>query len=165
MPLCGVGCHCQLLSAGNDSCQLLSCRHPGWWVRSSLPTNPHTRAADAKFERLALSGPPACVETLSCSLIREALRHADCLSVFDGAPLQSSDACSRFWTGKFHHSSDGATLQECSKVPVAQQWVAEGTHLLPGREFIDMVKLRVNTMPNHTHEERTRGEPDVPGWV
>lgn len=58
--------------------------------------NHRARAADAKFERLALSGHPTCVETLHCSLIREALRHADRLSVFDGTSLQSSDARSRF---------------------------------------------------------------------
>ncbi|CAN7999852.1 unnamed protein product [Ixodes hexagonus] len=80
--------------------------------------------------------------------------HADRLCKFEGAQLRSNNARCRFWAGKLHHSSDGAALRECGEVPQAQRWVAEGTQLLPGRTFIDMVKLKVNAMSNLTRTKQ-----------
>ncbi|KAG0426591.1 hypothetical protein HPB47_026295 [Ixodes persulcatus] len=110
-----------------------------------------------RYERLAQSSHPSCAQTLHCRLIKKALRYADRLCTFEGARLQSREARCRFWAGKLHRSYDGRALAECGNVPGSQRWVAEGTHLLPGREFIDCVKLRVNAMPNRTRTKRGQG--------
>ncbi|KAG0437250.1 hypothetical protein HPB47_017530 [Ixodes persulcatus] len=74
---------------------------------------------------------------------------------YQGDELRDTKAVQSMWAARLHRSCDGAALRDSRRVPAAHQWISEGSRLLRGRQFIDLVKLRINAQP--TVERKSRG--------
>ncbi|CAN7989677.1 unnamed protein product [Ixodes pacificus] len=62
----------------------------------------------------------------------------------------------KYWAGKLHGSYDGAALRDTRHVPAAQSCISDGTRHLPGRHYVNVIKLRVNTLPTISRTKRRR---------
>ncbi|CAN8002641.1 unnamed protein product, partial [Ixodes pacificus] len=113
-----------------------------------------------RLDKLSQSTHPACREALKTRLLKSLVQRANAAAKYRGKELFTKKAVSRFWTELLHHSVDGAALKNCRDAPYAQAWVIDGMRLLPGKQFIDLVKLRINTFPNLTRTKR--GQSDAP---
>lgn len=60
------------------------------------------------------------------------------------------------WAALLHGSSDGKGLKDSRKVPQQHRWVTEGTRSLSGRDFINIMKLRINALPTKSRTSRGR---------
>lgn len=112
-----------------------------------------------KLKRIAmlrLSEVPACVEAVKCpALVMEERKATDLLTV-NGVTLRTSKDVMNHWADLLHNSVDGGHLRECASVPESQAWVADGTRLLSGRDFVDCTKLRINAIPTLARSYRGR---------
>lgn len=110
-----------------------------------------------RLEKLSQSSHPACRAALKTRLLKSLTQRAKAAARYRGKELFTKKAVSAFWTELLHHSVDGAALKNCRDAPYAQAWVRDGTRLLSGKQFIDLVKLRINAFPNLTRTKRGQG--------
>lgn len=113
-----------------------------------------------RLHKLTTSTSPAVRESMRCRLLIHLLKRAQEGSSFRSVQLPTRAAVAAFWRANLHRSVDGRALKDCADVPYAHHWVAEGTRLLPGRAFIDVVKLRINAMPTLTRLRRGKDRGD-----
>lgn len=112
----------------------------------------------ARIQGLRFSDHPGCEAALRCRMLTDQVRRARQAANIDGVPLATKAGVHKYWADKLHGSYDGAALRETRHVPAAQSWVADGTRLLPGRHYVNVIKLRVNALP--TLSRTKRGRPD-----
>jgi hypothetical protein len=62
------------------------------------------------------------------------------------------------WAQLLYSAVDGKALRESAKVPQQHRWVAEGTRFLQGKDYINMVKLRINALPVRSRTTRGRAQ-------
>lgn len=105
---------------------------------------------------LGMSSHPACAVALQLPHMVDLRDRLERSSIFKGEVLRTRGAVARFWARQWHRCPDGAALRECSRVPSSQAWVGEGTRLMKGKKFIDLVKIRANALPNLTRTKRGR---------
>uniref|UniRef100_A0A6B0VGQ0 Putative reverse transcriptase n=1 Tax=Ixodes ricinus TaxID=34613 RepID=A0A6B0VGQ0_IXORI len=122
-------------------------------LRTAIPGMTLTRIQGLRF-----SDHPGCEAALQCRMLTDQVRRARQAANLDGVSLTTKADVHRYWAGKLHSSYDGAALRETRHVPAAQSWVSDGTRLLPGRHFVNVIKLRVNALP--TLSRTKRGRPD-----
>lgn len=74
----------------------------------------------------------------------------------------ATDVKSR-WANLLYTSVDGGPLRKSNLVPQQHRWVSEGNKLVSGKDYINMLKFRINAMPvrartsrGKTHDRRCR---------
>ncbi|KAG0435539.1 hypothetical protein HPB47_018428 [Ixodes persulcatus] len=121
-------------------------------LRASIPSMRLRR-----IEGLRFSDHPGCAEALRCPLLVGFRRRALDACYYQGVELRDKKAVQRMWATRLHRSCDGAALRDSGRVPAAHRWISEGSRMLRGRQFIDLIKLRINAQP--TLERTSRGRP------
>lgn len=119
-------------------------------LRASIPSMLLQRLAN-----LSLSGHPGCEAAIRTPLLTGLLRRANAATSYQGRLLTSKMEVHRMWAMLLHRSCDGKALKESRRVPAAHRWLTDGTHFLSGREFINLVKPKINELP--TLERTSRG--------
>ncbi|GBO39965.1 Retrovirus-related Pol polyprotein from type-2 retrotransposable element R2DM [Araneus ventricosus] len=66
----------------------------------------------------------------------------------------------KFFAAKLYNSVDGLALSESAKVPKQHNWVASFNRFLSGRDFINLVKTRINCLPTASRCARGRLSKD-----
>ena len=65
------------------------------------------------------------------------------------------------WAAILYQSIDGSSLKNSHRVTGQHQWVADGTSLFSGRNYINCHKVRIGALP--TRSRMTRGRPEGTG--
>lgn len=78
------------------------------------------------------------------------------LCLYKGTEIKSSKSGKKFWAQLLHSSADGIALSQAKNAPGSSQWLTEGTHFLRGREFIELVRIRINALPCLARTKRGR---------
>lgn len=73
-----------------------------------------------------------------------------------GEAYTNSTAVSRRWRKLLYASVDGAPLKGSNRIPQQHRWVAEGNRLVSGKDYINMMKFRINAMPVRARTTRGR---------
>ncbi|KAG0443321.1 hypothetical protein HPB47_015052 [Ixodes persulcatus] len=98
---------------------------------------------------------PGCAVALECPLLVGLRRRALDACHYQGVELRDKKAAHKTWAVRLHRSCKGGALRDSRRVPAAHQWISEGSCLLRGRQFIHLVKFRINAQP--TLERTGRG--------
>lgn len=129
--------------------------HGGLGIPSLRTAIPYLRLR--RLNALALSEYGACKEAHKMKYIQDLVRQSEAMLLYKGSVINSKKANQKFWTNYFLGSADGAALKEVDNAPGASAWVAEGTRFLSGREFINAIRVRFNTVPTLTRLKRGQG--------
>lgn len=114
-------------------------------VRWLMPLHRHTRLAK-------LSGKPNASNSYIQQEQQKAMRR-----LIDGKNIIDTLAkLDDRWANMLHSACDGQGLKESRKVPQQNRWVTQGTRLVSGRDFINMIKFRINAMPTKSRTARGR---------
>ncbi|CAN7982141.1 unnamed protein product, partial [Ixodes pacificus] len=111
-----------------------------------------------RLQNLDESSHPMCRAALDLPHLRDLKDRLTRSCRYKGEDLFSKRSAMKFWTQSLHGSYDGAVLRDTRQVPAAQSWISDGTRLLPGRHYVNVIKLRVNALP--TLSRTKRGRPD-----
>ncbi|CAN7982139.1 unnamed protein product [Ixodes pacificus] len=122
-------------------------------LRTAIP-----RMTLFSIKGLRFSDHPGCEAALRCRMLLDQVRRAQQTASLNGIPLTTKAKVHKHWAGRLHGSYDGAALRDTRHVPAAQSWISDGTRLLPGRHYVNVIKLRVNALP--TLSRTGRGRPD-----
>ncbi|KAG0418275.1 hypothetical protein HPB47_004989 [Ixodes persulcatus] len=112
----------------------------------------------ARIKGLRFSDHPECEAALRCRMLMNEVRRARQAASLNGVPQSTKAGVHKYWADKLHGSYDGAALRDTQDVPAAQSWISDSTRLLPGRHYVNVIKLRVNALP--TLSRTKRGRPD-----
>ena len=77
----------------------------------------------------------------------------------DSTPVETAEEAKALWAERLHRTVDGAGLAEADHVPFVHDWLIDGTRLMSGREYINLVKIRGSLM--YTRSRRCRGHPNA----
>ncbi|CAK9799136.1 Retrovirus-related Pol polyprotein from type-2 retrotransposable element R2DM [Anthophora plagiata] len=69
--------------------------------------------------------------------------------------MTKMDDVKKWWAERLYKSVDGVGLRESNTTPQQHQWIADGTRILQGKDFIQCVKARIGALP--TRSRTTRG--------
>lgn len=75
---------------------------------------------------------------------------------WDGRPLKTTVQLGEMWAARLHAAVDGAALATSASTRGQHQWVTDATRLLPGRDFINAVRARINALPTKARRNRGR---------
>ncbi|KAF8774012.1 Retrovirus-related Pol polyprotein type-2 like protein [Argiope bruennichi] len=64
------------------------------------------------------------------------------------------------WAERLYASVDGSALRASGKTAGQHTWISNGTFLVSGRDYINMIKARINALPTRTRT--ARGRPNKP---
>lgn len=101
---------------------------------------------------------PICSKAANTAYVQDFLRKAEGLATYKGEKLDSKKKYQSFWKWQLHQSVDGRALKEAAVTPGSSAWMTDGTKLLPGRESINILKLRINAMPCLVRTKTRGGE-------
>ena len=73
----------------------------------------------------------------------------------NGSTYTTQEGIKKRWAAILHQSIDGSSLKNSQQVTGQYQWVADGTSLLFGRNYINCHKVRIGALP--TRSRTTRG--------
>ena len=93
---------------------------------------------------------------LSTDYHRKELAKTSALCVFDDTTIEDAAHETEYWSRTLHNTVDGAHLKHTHLTPFTNDWV-KGTPYLSGREYINLIKLRINALP--TRARLARGRP------
>lgn len=82
---------------------------------------------------------------------REWARHA---LTRDGVCLATKHLRDKWWSRRLFRSVDGYELRECQDSGLSSWWVDHGSHAIPGRDFVQYVHVRANTLPTRIRTSR-----------
>lgn len=103
-----------------------------------------------RFARLAKSDNPVLQAVVmrpwSCLLLEQTKTLVSFRKEMIKTPRQSRV----YWKRRLHSSANGKAPREVTNAPACSKGVQEGTRLLSGRAFIDVVKQRISALPNLT---------------
>lgn len=88
--------------------------------------------------------------------INKAKRRLSC----DGINFNSFKNITDYYLNKLKASVDGFGLREAWKVPQAHSWVGEPSRFLTGRDYINLIHLRINALPSKSRTTRGRQRLD-----
>lgn len=71
--------------------------------------------------------------------------------------IETAEQLKKRWAQILHATIDGRCLKESNRIPCQHRWVTDGSRLLSGKDFINMIKLRINAMPTRSRTSRGRG--------
>lgn len=74
----------------------------------------------------------------------------------NGRFLDSAVRVEKRWANLLHNSVDGAPLKNSRKVPSQHRWVIEGNKFVSGKDYLNMMKLRINALPVRARTTRGR---------
>lgn len=114
-----------------------------------------------RLVRLSESASQTIQQAAACRLIVSLLTRARGCCRYRNCDIGSKSLGDKFWQYNLHRSVDGHALKDTNQAPFAQHWIAEGSKLLPGRAFVDVVKLRINALPTLTRLRRGRARSDA----
>ena len=60
------------------------------------------------------------------------------------------------WATKLYEAVDGGGLKESGKTPHQHQWIADGTALLSGKDYLNCARLRIGALPTKSRSSRGR---------
>ena len=109
-----------------------------------------------RIDRLWASNDPVIREMLSTDGAESLLAWQREPSRCGGMRITSGENLRVALAADLHSSVDGRGLCESDLVPHQHQWVAEGTGLLSGANYISAVKVRGNLLPSAVHAARGR---------
>lgn len=72
----------------------------------------------------------------------------------DGTCLASKHLRERWWSRRLYQSVDGYELRECQDSNLSSWWVDHGSHAIPGRDYVQHVHVRVNSLPTRIRTSR-----------
>jgi len=72
----------------------------------------------------------------------------------DGVCMASKNLRDRWWSHRLHQSVDGFELRECRDSNLSSWWVDHGSHAIPGRDYVQYVHVRANTLPTRIRTSR-----------
>jgi len=72
----------------------------------------------------------------------------------DGVCMASKHLRDRWWSHRLHQSVDGFELRECRDSNLSSWWVDHGSHAIPGRDYVQYVHVRANTLPTRIRTSR-----------
>lgn len=73
----------------------------------------------------------------------------------DNRVMSSRYLRGKWWTHRLHASADGYEVREAPESPLSTRWVDTDSRLIPGRDFVQYVHVRINALP--TLVRTTRG--------
>lgn len=94
------------------------------------------------------------VETFE-SLRRE-ISQLNRMVLLDGLSLVTKSREEAFWKKRLYASIDGSALRPSRKVEGQHRWVSDGSNFLSGKDFINIVKTRINALPVLSRASRGR---------
>lgn len=124
---------------------------------SSLRTIPYLKKR--RLAGLETSGYTACQEVAKMAYVHDELIKANTMSKYDNAMIRTAQQNLSYWRNKLYASTDGAALRGIETAPGATNWLREGTSLLTGRNFINLVKYHFNAMPVLARTKRGQNVP------
>ncbi|GBO40185.1 Retrovirus-related Pol polyprotein from type-2 retrotransposable element R2DM, partial [Araneus ventricosus] len=74
----------------------------------------------------------------------------------DGVSYNTAERQRQMWAERLYASVDGRALRASCKTAGQHTWVRNGTSFVPGRDFISMIKTRINALPTRTRTSRGR---------
>ena len=77
----------------------------------------------------------------------------------NGSTYTTQEEIKKRWAAILQKSIDGSSLKNSHQVTSQHQWVADGTSLLSGRNYINCHKVRIGALP--TRSRTTRGRRGV----
>lgn len=122
------------------------------YLRASIPS-----MCLQRLDGLRFPDHPGCAPALELLLLVDFRRRALVACRYQGQELLSKKVVQKMWAGLLHRSNDEATLRDSGKVPGAYRWVSEGTHILRKRQFMNLLKPRINAMPTLERTSQGRG--------
>lgn len=72
----------------------------------------------------------------------------------DGVCMTSKRLRDGWWAHRLHESTDGYELRECARSNLSSWWVDHGSHAIPGRDYVQYVHVRANTLPTRIRASR-----------
>lgn len=72
----------------------------------------------------------------------------------DGVCLASKRLRDGWWSHRLYQSVDGFELRECSGTNLSSWWVDSGSLAVPGRDFVQYVHVRANSLPTRIRTSR-----------
>ena len=70
--------------------------------------------------------------------------------------INTKEELSKRWAAVLYKCTDGKALAESAKVAGQNRWIQDGNLFVNGRDFINMVKLRINALPFRSRTSRGR---------
>lgn len=131
--------------------------HGGLGVPCMRTLVPGMRAR--RLERLHDSESAICQTAALTNYAVSQTQQAEKLCVFRGHTIRTAKESRRFWKDKLHTSADGIALKGCHQAPGSNAWIGQGAPFLTGREYINLVKMHINALPNLTRLKRGRQVP------
>lgn len=96
--------------------------------------------------------------TMSSTHGQKDLALTETLTWVKGTEVKTKEQEAKYWSCKLHATFDGAHLSGAKLTPSAHGWV-RGMPYLSGKEFILLLKMRVNALP--TRARMARGRPHM----
>lgn len=87
--------------------------------------------------------------------IEEELRVCERRLTDHGIMYNTPEMVAERWAKRLYDSVDGAALKESKYTPHQHQWIADGTRLLTGKDYIHCGRIRIGALP--TKSRTTRG--------
>ncbi|GLV43786.1 hypothetical protein CBL_12313 [Carabus blaptoides fortunei] len=110
----------------------------------------------SRYHQLEQSSYMAAQQAFKEPTIQRKLRWARKALIAKGLPVTRSTAAQRqrWWAQQLHESVDGRELREAARCPVTTSWVQRPAHVIPGRDFVQHVHTRINTLPSRIRVSR-----------
>lgn len=124
-------------------------------LRTSVPI-----ARLDRIERMRSSSSPVIAAVSAHPSVLKDWSAAQTLMRYQGAELHSKKDEKSFWANALYDNIDGRSLRQAGDAPFTHSWVRDGNRFLSGREFTQMIHLRVNALP--TRARLARGRPSMP---
>lgn len=99
-----------------------------------------------RLRKLAVSEHPTVKWAFNTPSGLHDLLKSESLTKLQGTTINSKVDESNYWCAKLHTSVDGQHLKAASQVPFTNSWT-KGMPYLSGKEFICLIKLRINALP------------------
>ncbi|CAG0923612.1 unnamed protein product [Notodromas monacha] len=113
----------------------------------------------SRFENLKTVDEPDIQAVLKSPHMKAFICKARRLCKIQGSLLLSKEDIAKHWRMRLYDSRDGDGLSNINETPVANDWVVDGTTLLPGSKFIQAIKVRGNLIATGERMTRGRGPP------
>ncbi|KAK2575344.1 hypothetical protein KPH14_012788, partial [Odynerus spinipes] len=107
-----------------------------------------------RLGNLSRSAAPDIRAVAESAWVTRRLRWATNVLTHEGAVLSSKYLRKKWWSQKLHTSADGWELRECPKTTLSSWWVDGGSHAIPGRDFVQHVHVRINSLPTLVRTSR-----------
>lgn len=105
---------------------------------------------------MRLSRIRALVKTNDCSYLQQEIQKVKSRLDERGETYSSADEIRNRWSKLLYARIDGKALKGSANTPAQHNWVGEGTRFLSGKDYINLIKLRINALPVRARTTRGR---------